>query len=416
MKLNRTLVLTILMVTGEIVFLLPFVVARIFRPTFLKVFEINNLELGTAFSVYGIIAMISYFAGGPIADRFSPRKLMSFSLLLTAVGGVFMASIPNIFGLTMLYAFWGMSTILLYWSASIKAIRAYGGNNTQGIAFGLVDGGRGFIAAVLASISVWVFSIFLPVAVEVATPLDMAKALSQIIYLFIGLIIGSAALIWIAFPKDEIIEKSKHPQLSLNGVRSVIKKRSIWLQGIIVLCAYVGYKTTDDFSLYASDVLGYNDLEAAQVATISFWVRPFAALAAGWLGDKFQFSKVVNVCFTIIILGSIVLSSGILKPNMPLFIMLIIASTSVGIYGLRGVYFALFQESKIPLLYTGSAAGMVSLIGYTPDVFMGPLMGYVLDSSPGMLGHQHLFGVLVVFGVIGLFASILFQKQGMLNK
>jgi sugar phosphate permease len=412
MKLNRTLVLTILMVTGEIVFLLPFVVARIFRPTFLKVFEINNLELGTAFSVYGIIAMISYFAGGPIADRFSPRKLMSFSLLLTAVGGVFMASIPNIFGLTMLYAFWGMSTILLYWSASIKAIRAYGGNNTQGIAFGLVDGGRGFIAAVLASISVWVFSIFLPVAVEVATPLDMAKALSQIIYLFIGLIIGSAALIWIAFPKDEIIEKSKHPQLSLNGVRSVIKKRSIWLQGIIVLCAYVGYKTTDDFSLYASDVLGYNDLEAAQVATISFWVRPFAALAAGWLGDKFQFSKVVNVCFTIIILGSIVLSSGILKPNMPLFIMLIIASTSVGIYGLRGVYFALFQESKIPLLYTGSAAGMVSLIGYTPDVFMGPLMGYVLDSSPGMLGHQHLFGVLVVFGVIGLVASILFQKQG----
>ena len=204
MKLNRTLVLMILMVTGEIVFLLPFVVARIFRPTFLKVFEINNLELGSAFSIYGIIAMISYVVGGPIADRFSPRKLMSFSLLLTAVGGVFMASIPNIFGLTMLYAFWGMSTILLYWSASIKAIRAYGGNHTQGIAFGLVDGGRGFIAAILASISVWVFSAFLPVEVEIATPLDMAKALSQIIYLFIGLIIGSAALIWLAFPKGEM--------------------------------------------------------------------------------------------------------------------------------------------------------------------------------------------------------------------
>ena len=202
----------------------------------------------------------------------------------------------------------------------------------------------------------------------------------------------------------------------MKGIRSVIKKRSIWLQGIIVLCAYVGYKTTDDFSLYASDVLGYNDVEAAQIATISFWVRPFAALAAGWLGDKLRFSSIVNTCFMIIILGSVILSSGVIKPNMPLFIMLVIATTSVGIYGLRGVYFALFQESKIPLLYTGSAAGIVSLIGYTPDVFMGPLMGYVLDSSPGVLGHQHLFGVLVVFGVIGLIASILFQKQGRLSK
>ncbi|NQZ76379.1 MAG: MFS transporter, partial [Ekhidna sp.] len=72
MRLRRTLSIVTLMLIGELIFLLPFVVTRIFRPTFLKVFDITNLELGTAFSLYGIVAMIAYFAGGPIADRFAP--------------------------------------------------------------------------------------------------------------------------------------------------------------------------------------------------------------------------------------------------------------------------------------------------------------------------------------------------------
>lgn len=42
---------------------------------------------------------------------------------------------------------------------------------------------------------------------------------------------------------------------------------------------------------------------------------------------------------------------------------------------------------------------------------MGPLMGVLLDNNPGELGHQYLFGVLAVFGVIGLMASVLFGKD-----
>ncbi|MBT4188509.1 MAG: MFS transporter, partial [Gemmatimonadales bacterium] len=76
-SVRRGMVIVALMVAGESVFLLPFVLARVFRPTFLDVFEITNLELGTAFSLYGIVAMAAYFAGGPLADRFSARRLMA---------------------------------------------------------------------------------------------------------------------------------------------------------------------------------------------------------------------------------------------------------------------------------------------------------------------------------------------------
>ena len=163
MRGNRILVLGTLMLVGELVFLLPFVVTRIFRPTFLRVFDITNLELGSAFSLYGFIAMGAYFLGGPIADKFSPRKLLPVSVIATALGGVWMSYIPSIWTLTLLYGFWGLTTILLFWAAYVKAQRLLGGDNQQGRSFGLIDAGRGFFAAAIASSSVFLLDSFLPV-------------------------------------------------------------------------------------------------------------------------------------------------------------------------------------------------------------------------------------------------------------
>ena len=410
MNLKKALILFTLMFSGECIFILPFLVTRVFRPTFLKVFDITNFELGSAFSLYGIVAAISYFLGGPLADRFGPRRLMSFSLVLTAIGGIAMATIPSLFVLTILYAIWGMSTILLFWAAFIKATRELGGATDQGKSFGAVDAGRGFVAALLASGSVLLFDYFLTSQAELASMAELSKALGYIILLFSSLTAFSAILIWLFIPSTSENPELVHP-LSLENVKEVLKRRSVWLQAFIVLCAYVGYKCTDDFSLYASVVLGYNDVDAAHVGTISFWVRPFAAIAAGFVGDRFLHSKTIAVCFIIIIIGSGLISSGIINGSTELFIILTIACMSVGIYGLRGLYFALFEEARVPLYLTGSAVGVVSVLGYTPDIFFGPLMGYVLDASPGLAGHQHLFAVLLVFSVMGFFLSFQFKNN-----
>ena len=142
---RKAIVLTILIAAGETVFLLPFVVARIFRPTFLDVFGLTNLQLGTAFALYGVIAMVSYFLGGPLADRYSARKLMTLALILTAIGGVLFAAIPSLTVLTILYGFWGLTTILLFWAALIRATREWGGVNSQGKAYGAIRRRQGTI-------------------------------------------------------------------------------------------------------------------------------------------------------------------------------------------------------------------------------------------------------------------------------
>ena len=104
--LRRGLGMVVLITAGEAVFGLPFVLARVFRPTVLDVFGLTNLQLGVAFSLYGIVAMIAYFAGGPLADRFAPRRLMRVALLGTALGGVVFGTIPSVQVLRPLYAYW----------------------------------------------------------------------------------------------------------------------------------------------------------------------------------------------------------------------------------------------------------------------------------------------------------------------
>jgi len=87
--MNRILHILILIIAGEMVFGLPFHTTRFFRPTFLDAFGFSNTQLGDIFAVYGITAMLAYFPGGALADRFPARKLMSLSLFATAAGGLY---------------------------------------------------------------------------------------------------------------------------------------------------------------------------------------------------------------------------------------------------------------------------------------------------------------------------------------
>lgn len=410
MKFRQFIVTSILILIGESIFILPFLVTRVFRPTFLKVFEITNFQLGAAFSVYGIVAAISYFFGGPIADRFSPKQLLVVSLATTAITGLSMASIPSISMLTILYGIWGLTTILLFWAAFIKAIRLFWTKQQQGQAYGIVDAGRGVFAAFLASTSVFLLDFMLPVSSEIASLEDLSKGLSAIILLFSAITFLCSLLVFFFLP-NENMQQVAEEKFSFNGIKEVAKRRSVWLNAIIVLCAYVGYKCTDDFSLYAAEVLQYNDVAAAHVGSISFWIRPFAALFAGLLGDRFLHSNMIKVCFLILIVSSLFIFSGWGDSSIEILVVITLAISSIGIYGLRGLYFATVGEAKVPLLFTGSAVGLISIIGYTPDIFFGPLMGQILDSYPGETGHQYLFGILTLFSVVGFISTALFKKS-----
>ncbi len=60
---------------------------------------------------------------------------------------------------------------------------------------------------------------------------------------------------------------------------------------------------------------------------------------------------------------------------------------------------------------TGTAVGMVSVIGFTPDVLAPLVSGLVLDTWPGAEGFQILFLLVGVVCVLGLLASVIIYRK-----
>lgn len=392
-----------LVFAGEMIFGLPFHVARFFRPTLMDVFHLSHTDLGDIFAVYGIAAMLAYFPGGVIADRFSDRKLMTIALLATGIGGFYMLQIPGQLGLSLLFGYYGISTILLFWAAMLRATRLWGGDKQQGEAFGILDGGRGLVAALVAWAAVIAFGNMLSGDIQSNSIIEQTKALQAVITLYISMTFLAAGLIWILIPESKNTESDSFAK-SFIGVKQVIRKPAVWLQAAIVITAYCGYRLLDYYSLYAVEVLGMDELSASKFVSNVAFLRPVAAIAAGFIADRISASKVIGGLFTTLIVAFILL--GLMNPTsigeQVIFANILI--TFAAAYGIRGVYFALLNETQIKVNLTGTAVGVISVIGYTPDIFFASLAGRILDANPGIIGYQNLFLLMAVFAAVGLLA------------
>ncbi len=406
---NPWLIIFCLVFAGEMIFSLPFHIARFFRPTVLDVFGLSNAELGDVFAVYGIIAMLAYFPGGAIADHFSARKLMVTSLTATAMGGLYLAQIPGGLGLAVLFGYWGLTSILLFWAAMIKATREWGGDQKQGRAFGILDGGRGLVAAATASVAVWLLSAVLPADLDALTQLQRQHAIQAVIYFYVFMTLCAALLVWWILPESGSSDSAARTRVFVD-IKSVFKQRVVWLQAIIIICAYSGYKGLDNYALYARDVLGMNEVESAQFTSIAAYLRPIAAVITGIIVDRFSASRVITIMFFVLIVSYGVLSFSLPSSYGVNLIYATILVTFIAVYGIRGVYFALIEETKIPSHLTGTAVGLVSFIGFTPDIFFASIAGRILDASPGAVGHQHFFLMLTLFSIIGMLAALILVR------
>lgn len=415
--MHRVLFMLGLVIAGEAIFILPFHVTRFFRPSVLEIFNLSATELGAVQGVYGVLAMLAYFPGGPIADRFPARKLMAASLWLTAAGGLYMSTFPDYRGAIVLWGFFGVSTIILFWAALIRACRDWGGHTEQGRAYGLLDAGRGLLGAILASLGVLLFSLSFPDGYAAASDADKTEALRSIILAYTGVTAAAGVLVWFVItdghpPEEpELDEWIPEKESTSRHIARVLSIPAVWLQALIILCAYVSYKGFDNYTLFAVQAYGLDEVEAARIATIGAWVRPFAAIAAGLVGDRIRASRTIAYLFALLLASHLFFALTTPIPGAAWVILTNILLTCIAIYGFRGLYFALFEEAHVPAAVTGTAVGFVSVIGYTPDIFVTLVAGILIDRSPGLAGHQQFYMFLAAFALIGLIASMALARR-----
>lgn len=410
-KRSNYLVIFLLMLAGESIFLLPFVIPRIFRPTLMTALELDNTQLGNCFSVYGICALFSYFLGGFITDLVAPRKLMALALLLTGMGGLYMTTYPNYEGLLVLYGYWGVTTILLFWAAMIKATRIWGKEDNQGKAFGFLEAGRGAVAASIGFIGALLFAYLLAEGGDNQSLEEIRSAYNSVVLFASIFVLFVAFLVYFLLRVDAVNEDDvgdkKNP---LSDYWMVLKNPAVFLLMIIILTAYVGYKSTDFIAQYANEVLGYSDAKSAQVGAIFLYLRPVTAVLIGIAADRMSANLWMKIGFIGAIIGASLFTFGVTSYNLYYDFIFSTVLLGMAIFGIRALYFALLKEGEIPIALTGLAVSLISVIGYLPDIFMGPLTGYFLDEYPGEQGFKMVFGFLMISSIIGLLASYLFHK------
>ena len=184
----------------------------------------------------------------------------------------------------------------------------------------------------------------------------------------------------------------------------IFGKTEVWLAAFCILTGYQLFWATYSFSGYMQQSYGLSAVAVGSITVAKLWMRPIGAIAAGFAGDRFNRERVLAV---LMLSGSIALAGLILLPltasaNVLLAVVLFIGLAT---YAIRGIFWATLASCEIPIRTKGLAIGVISLIGYSPDIYLPLINGYLLDKYPGKPGYSIYFAGIVFMGLLGTLAA-----------
>ena len=98
-------------------------------------------------------------------------------------------------------------------------------------------------------------------------------------------------------------------------------------------------------------------------------MRPIGGVLAGFIGDYFHVVKFLAV---LMLLSGAALASLPLLPATTAVAILFPMVMLIGVlsYGVRGIFWATLDSCNVSASTRGLAVGMISLIAYTPDIYV----------------------------------------------
>lgn len=376
---------------GAIIYGLPYF-RYDYYDAYLSVYGLSDSQMGVFGSILGIFGMVSYLFGGIVADRFSTKTILSVSLIATGLGG-FVHLLPLSYGaLICLYAFWGISSLFAFWPCCIKAVRILSGSGDQGKAFGFFEGGRGVGAALMASGAVIAFKLG---AGQIE---DQVAGMKAAIVFYSVLTILMGVLTWFTV-KDGKMDKSD--RVTFKGIGELLRMPAVWIISIVTLCNYVFTLSIYYFTPYLTEILGATVTFAAAIAASKRWFSLLGNVGGGIITDKVGTGRMLLISFIAIIAGVAAMlalpqTSASIWPFTVIFVAVYI------FYNVNyAMTWAMMDEGAIPERLSGSAAGLISTIGYLPEIFISLVAGFTLDKYPGVDGYRRYFTFVVIMMAIG---------------
>lgn len=388
-----------------------------YQETILEVFNLPLTSLNDFYSVLGTAYIIGYLPSGYLADKFSAKWLISLSLAGVALCGFWFGTVPSEGSVKIVFFLWGFFSVFTFWSSHMKLVKMLAKPEEVGRFFGVLDGGRGVVEALMGTIGLAVFAWILGSSIEIA---DKREALVAVINIFSAIVLAAAVLIAIFVESDEQLKEhaaasgqhNDDDKFRLTDCGKLLTNKYVYLMGAIIFMGYTVFWTVYYLGGFLQTNVGMDAVSVATVTAIVLWMRPVGGFIGGFMADRIGRAYTNALAVTG---GSALLVVLAMMPtslSTTLFSALIILLGAF-LYAIRGTYWSLLGKSQIEAVMMGTAIGLISLIGYLPDIILPQLNSYLWTTYGDQGGYTAYFLVSAALGVIGILLAIIYER---LNK
>ncbi|MDQ4430397.1 nitrate/nitrite transporter NarK [Yokenella regensburgei] len=402
---RRWITLAIISFSGGVSFDLAYL-RYIYQIPMAKFMGFSNTEIGLIMSTFGITAIILYAPSGVIADKFSHRKMITAAMIITGLLGLVMYTYPPLWVMLLIQVAFAVTTILMLWSVSIKAASLLGDHSEQGKIMGWMEGLRGVGVMSLAVFTMWAFSRFAP---------DDPQSLKTVILIYsvVYLLLGVLCWFFVSDSHKEVSQENRAFRLS--DILSVLRISTTWYCSMVIFGVYTIYAILSYSTNYLTEMYGMGLVAASYMGiVINKIFRAICGPLGGLITTYSRVKSPTRVIQILSVISALALVALLLTNRNPQSVVLgigLILLLAFTCYASRGLYFACPGEARTPTFIMGTTVGICSVIGFLPDVFVYPVVGYWQDTLPPAEAYRNmwLMGLAAVVMVI-VFTVLLFRK------
>ena len=387
-----------------------------FEISVLEALRIDASELGELYALLGFVFAVAYIPSGRLADLYQPRLLMSFALAVVGLLGLWFSTYPSLFELRLIFLGWGLAGGLCFWASLIKAVNMLADSSEQGRFFGILDGGRGLVEAILASVAVLMFR-------ELSEPTDAATLrLAPVIYMYAiaALVFAALVFFYVEDNPDHVesrraADEARGAGTLLGDLKTLARIPELWLLAVVMMIGQQLFWVTYSISAFLQVNLGLTALAAGSVTLTKLWMRPIGGITIGFLGDRYSKELLLAWLLGLASTSLIAICFLPLAGNMPAIIGMVLVIGYLT-YAIKGLYWSLLDLCPVPRRIIGLAIGVVSFIGYMPDVLLPLYDGYLSRNYPRAESYQIYFTSIALCGYLGCALCVVFYRRSQRNK
>lgn len=366
----------------------------------IQALHISNTQLGLLSSAVGIASLVGYFFGGFLADHVSSKKMIIVSGICGGGFTLWYMTFPSFGILLFIHAVLALDGTLIFWAAYVRVIRILGGDAGQGKYFGFAEGIRAGFGILLPIVTTYILAQF------ASTRLGLKSVLLfYALCYFATSILAAFILVDIREDNEENADK-KDEKITKADYLDLIKAPGLWLVSFLIFGTYLVFSLQSYTTPYLTG-MGVSSGVVSMVATFrSYGVGVVAMPLFGVLADKWIKSPTKACLLGMLLLIPCVLSLLFIPQSSPVTIIVITLAIGFLASGTRGVYYATQDEARIPVKLAGTAAGIISTIGFLPDAYVFTQVGAWLDKYSAAQAYQMIWiymaiGCLIAVGSAG---------------